>query len=88
MYFVILEPLCPPPPQIDHGKFLLQGQSFGAMATYECDEGYELPRKYSERQCLLNKNWSGYSPLCRSMDGLLFLHLECPNNSGASQCHY
>jgi len=42
--------------------------TFGNMATYSCDPGYELHPDNSVRSCQVNGTWSGMNPFCRGMN--------------------
>jgi len=42
--------------------------TFGNMATYSCDPGYELHPDNSIRICQANGTWSGMDPSCEGMN--------------------
>jgi CUB/sushi domain-containing protein len=46
---------------------LSKGASFGSIATYTCDSGYELVGK-STRECSTGGRWSGTRPICKSVN--------------------
>ena len=48
---------------------LTSGTTFGQIATYSCDTGYNLVGN-STRTCQATETWSGSAPACQSM--LLF----------------
>ena len=42
--------------------------TFGNVATYSCDPGYDLHPDNSIRICQANVTWSGMDPLCQGMN--------------------
>jgi len=42
--------------------------TFGNMATYSCDPGYELRPDNSIQICQANGTWSGIDPSCEGMN--------------------
>ncbi|XP_036447746.1 sushi, von Willebrand factor type A, EGF and pentraxin domain-containing protein 1 isoform X2 [Colossoma macropomum] len=51
--------------EIEFGRYVQQGNSFGDKATAECDDGYVLEGE-RVRECLDN-GWSGTIPSCRKV---------------------
>lgn len=49
-----------------HGKVVVDGDSPGSVATYECDQGYE-PSHSESRTCQESGEWSGSAPTCEAM---------------------
>ena len=54
---------CPPLPSIQHGSLAGSARYKGAIATYQCQEGYAIQGQ-NKRKCLRNKRWSGTTPKC------------------------
>lgn len=50
---------------ITNGHVSVTKPSYGGVATFECDEGYEMNGD-STRSCQLNGKWSGKNPECAS----------------------
>ena len=49
-----------------NGSITITEVTFGALANFTCDEGFNLIGS-SSRQCLANGNWSGNDTSCESM---------------------
>ena len=48
----------------DNGTVLISSSTEGGVATYFCDNGYELEGNTS-RECLLDGQWSGNGAVCK-----------------------
>ena len=48
---------CGNPPDLDNGSPDFISTEFGEVATYTCDEGYQLATLASQRTCLSNGAW-------------------------------
>jgi len=46
--------------------------TFGNMANYSCDLGYELLPDNSVRSCQADGLWSGMDPLCERMNYAIY----------------
>ncbi|CAG5959827.1 unnamed protein product [Menidia menidia] len=58
---------CEPPPRPAHGGLNLTAIPPVAVATYWCEDGYELNGE-RERRCVAGRRWSGAAPVCRPRD--------------------
>ncbi|KAM9717511.1 LOW QUALITY PROTEIN: sushi, von Willebrand factor type A, EGF and pentraxin domain-containing protein 1 [Menidia menidia] len=58
---------CEPPPRPAHGGLNLTAAPPVAVATYWCEDGYELNGE-RERRCVAGRRWSGAAPVCRPRD--------------------
>ena len=54
---------CVKPEKVRHGHVLAGDMSYGSMAEYSCDEGYQLDGP-TTRMCSSDKQWSGNEPAC------------------------
>jgi len=57
---------CGTPPNIDNGSPDVSSTLFGAVATYMCDEGYQLATPANQTTCLSSGNWSNEIILCEA----------------------
>ena len=48
-----------------NGQVILTNTTFGSIATYLCDEGFNLIGDM-QRMCQSNGEWSGNEPICES----------------------
>jgi len=58
----------PPSSPASNGAVSVGTPTFGNMATYSCDAGYELRPNNSVRTCQADGLWSGMDPLCERMN--------------------
>ena len=66
---------CDSLPNPTNGSVIFSMSTFGAMATYMCDEGFDLIGN-STRLCLANGSWEGTAPTCQSeLNGLLEINM-------------
>ena len=72
MYYVMLfitvincGGICDP----DNGTVLISSSTEGGVATYFCDDGYELEENTS-RECLPDGQWSGNEAVCKGIENL------------------
>ena len=49
---------CSSPPLLDNGEAVFNSTVFGAVATYSCDEGYQLATPANQQTCLNSGDWS------------------------------
>ncbi|XP_065189465.1 CUB and sushi domain-containing protein 1-like [Sycon ciliatum] len=58
---------CPISPVPDNGRTLVnEGNSFGDMVSFSCDDGYEIASSQSSTLvCQANKTWSDEFPVCK-----------------------
>ena len=54
---------CPLLPSIQHGSLVGPARYKGAIAMYQCEEGFKIQGQ-NKRKCLRNKRWSGTTPKC------------------------
>ena len=47
----------------ENGEVTFSETTFGSLATYECDEGFELVGE-ATRTCEATGEWSGEEPVC------------------------
>ena len=57
---------CQKPGKVNHGKYLLQDTNLGAVAEFQCDQGYEI-KGPNKRKCSENQHWSDEEPECLEM---------------------
>ena len=55
-----------------NGAVSVDMTTFGNMATYSCDPGYELRPDNSVRTCQADGTWSGMDPLCERMNYAIY----------------
>ena len=65
--FFSLESQCSDLSDPDNGRVLVSGRIIGSIATYDCNEGFELQGGSSTRVCRDNQEWSGTTPTCRGV---------------------
>ena len=53
----------------DNGTVLISSSTEGGVATYFCDDGYELEGNTS-RECLPDGQWSGNEAVCKGIEHL------------------
>ncbi|KAH3700409.1 hypothetical protein DPMN_075385 [Dreissena polymorpha] len=51
-----------------NGKVVAADTTFGQVATYTCDVGYQLSTANGARRCQADGTWSGQQPTCRITD--------------------
>ena len=61
-YTELLCPVLTPP---ENGQVFVNGQTVNSIATYFCEDGF-VP-ELLVRSCLDNGEWSGFDPMCISM---------------------
>ena len=59
---------CPILPTIPNGLVIQTGTTTGDVATYTCNQGFELNGPPT-RVCMSDSTWSGQAPECQSLDG-------------------
>ena len=57
----------------DNGTVLISSSTEGGVATYFCDDGYELEGNTS-RECLPDGQWSGNETFCKGSYSTLACH--------------
>lgn len=63
---------------ISNGKVFLDKTSYGGIATFKCDDGYEMIGE-AQKTCGLNGKWSGVNPECASrvvVGIILYTHIS------------
>ena len=48
-----------------NGRVEAKNRTFGSIAEYECQEGFELRGGDQVRECLATGIWSGIAPFCQ-----------------------
>lgn len=82
---------CGPLGDPTHGSVLVTATTFGGVATYTCDMGFERSGLAS-RMCQSNRMWSGNAPTCTDVDECLTNHggcdalVTCTNTIGSRTC--
>ena len=61
----ITDVTCPILSVIANGNVFQNGVTVGSIATYSCDDGYDLINE-NERMCQPSGVWSGIEPFCKS----------------------
>merc|ERR1719506_1673029 len=74
---------CEAPHNPTNGKAKCNGQGFGNVCEYTCEDGFELRGTSSVRRCKSNGHWSGLPPSCVPRDcGVLSSppdgYMDCP----------
>ncbi len=64
---------CPALTNPDNGTVSVPSNNFGSIATYTCNQGYNLTGGGMTRTCGANGMWSGGDPTCQSTLYLNFL---------------
>lgn len=58
--------ICPPIEPIANGKVEVTGLSFGATATYSCNEGFVMSSNgFTIRVCNFDSKWTGNAGVCK-----------------------
>ena len=55
---------CDEVPTMEHGTIIQEGNTYGMIITYSCNEGYELVGE-PIRVCRSDRKWSGGAPTCQ-----------------------
>ena len=48
-----------------NGRVVAKEQTFGSIAEYACNDGFELTGGNKVRECLATGSWSGIAPFCQ-----------------------
>ena len=73
--------------RIPHGVICYNGTSVGSVASYVCDDGYQVSATNNQQTCLVNGNWEGDILICiEPQPGLLFTYTQSQSIQSLCAC--
>ena len=59
--------VCPSLDAPANGTVTLSGNSYGSVATYQCDFRFEMTPSINTRNCSADGRWTGIAPICKGI---------------------